>query len=184
MSTIFDILGATIIGGIVLLIIINLNIYSNQIKYTSDSDVRLQGNTKALADIIDYDLRKVGYNYKGVAITEALSNKFSFYSDIDSNGTVKLVTLTDSDSTKAAFTSNPHDRLFYYIINNDTSKAALGLTNFKLTYMNSLGNPTTALDSIKVIKAEIWLESAEMIDTHNKRYAKTYWEITVNPRNL
>jgi len=181
MSTILDILGASIIGLVITLIIINLNIYSNQVKYTSDSNLTLQGNAKTLAEIIDYDLRKIGYKYKGVAIQTAQANEISFYSDIDSSGSVKLVTLTMSDSTKATSTSNPHDRLFYYIIGNDTSSGSLGMTNLKFSYMDSVGNATSVISSIKYIKAETWLESPDKMGSD---YEKTYWEITVSPRNI
>jgi hypothetical protein len=182
MNTIFDILGATIIGGIIFFIILNLNIYSTQIKYTSNTNLKIQGDAETLASIIDYDLRKIGYKYKGTAITTAQSNKLSFYSDIDSSGTISSVTLTISDSTKVAYTANPHDKILYQIINNDTSAGpSLGLTNLKFTYMNALGSQTTVRDSIKYIKAEIWLESPDQIDSN---YEKTYWEITVNPRNI
>ena len=182
MNTTFDILGAIIIGAITLLIILSLNMYSAQIKYTSDSNLNLQGNAKTLADIIDHDLRKIGYHYSGTAITDAEINKLTFFSDIDSSGTVSTVTLTSSDSTKVASTTNPSDKFFYRIVNSDTSgRASLGLTNLKFTYMNYLGSPTTVLDSIKYIKAEIWLDSP---DTAKSDFAKTYWEITVNPRNI
>jgi hypothetical protein len=181
MNTILDILGASIIGLVITLIILNLNIYSNQVKYTSDSNLTLQGNAKTLAEIIDYDLRKIGYNYKGVAIQTAQSNIISFYSDIDSSGTAKLVTLTMGDSIKATSTPNPHDKFFYYIINNDTTTASLGLTNLKFSYMDSLGNATSVLKSIKYIKTETWLESPDKMGSD---YEKTYWEITVSPRNL
>ena len=182
MNTTFDILGAIIIGGITLLIILSLNIYSTQIKYTSDSNLTLQGNAKTLADIIDHDLRKIGYHYNGTAITDAETNKLTFFSDIDSSVSISTVTLTSSDSTAVASKTNPSDRFFLRIVNNDTSgKASLGLTKLKFSYMNSLGSPTTILDSIKYIKAEIWLDSP---DTSKSDFAKTYWEITVNPRNI
>ncbi len=182
MNTILDILGASLIGGIIFLIIMNLNIYSNQIKYASDTNLRLQGNSGTLAEIIDSDLRKVGYDYKGTAIIDAEPHKFSFYSDIDSSGTMSTVTLTISDSTKPSYTANPDNRIFYRIVNNDTSSGpSLDLTNLNFTYMNSLGVQTTALDSIKYIKAELWFESSSKVDSN---YAKSYWEVTVNPRNI
>ena len=55
MDTMLDIMGATLIGGLIVLIIMNLNIYSSQIKYASDTNLRLQGNAGTLAEIIDSD---------------------------------------------------------------------------------------------------------------------------------
>ena len=182
MNTITDILGATIIGGLVLLIILNLNIYSGQTKFSSDSGLRLQQNAKTLAEIIDNDIRKIGYNYNGTAIKTASQNQLTFYSDINNTGVVDTVTLTISDSTLVTSTPNPHDKILFRIINSDTSKGpSLGLTNLRFKYLNSIDQPTTALDSIKYVKAEIWLESPEKVDS---TYAQTYWEVTINPRNI
>jgi len=182
MNTMLDLLGATIIGGIIFLLIFNLNTYSARNQYSSDSDLTLQRNAKTLASIIENDVRKVGFHYNGLAITTAQPQKFSFYSDIDSNGTVDNVTLTISDSTILTETPNPSDKIYYRIINGDTLKgASLGLTKLLFSYKNEFGKVTTALDSIKYIEAQFWMASPAKIDSD---YAKTFWEITVNPRNL
>ncbi len=182
MNTMLDILGATIIGGLIFLLITNLNTYSSKDKFTSDTELTLQRNAKTLASMIESDLRKVGYNYSGNPIIDADSTRFSFYADIDSNGTVDSLTLTESDTTLLPETQNPKDRIYYRVVDGDTLKAAsLGLTKLKFTYKDALGYVTTVPDSIQYIEAEVWLESATKIDT---TYAKTYWEITVNPRNL
>ncbi len=182
MDTILDILGASLIGGIVLLVVLNLNVYSSETKFKSDSGLRLQQNAKTIADILNYDIRKVGFNYHGMPIKTATQNKFTFYSDIYRTGAIDTVTLTTSDSTIVTSTPNPHDKILYMIINGDTSKGpSLGLTSLKFYYLNSIEKPTTILDSVKFIKATIWVESPNKVDTS---YAKTYWEVTINPRNI
>lgn len=186
MNTLLDLLGATIIGGIVFMLILNLNIYSGSVKYSSDLDLQIQGNAKTLAEILDNDLRKVAYRHSTNAIIEADSNKFSFYSDIDGNGSINDVTLCTSDPAAVPATPNPHDRILYRIIDNDTSKGpSLGLTKLKFSYMKLNGIPTTVKDSIKYIKAEIWLESPVKVAYQDTLiYLTSYWEVTINPRNL
>ena len=49
MNVLLDILGATLIGGIVFMAMMNLNIYTSQVKYSSDSELTLQRNAKTLA---------------------------------------------------------------------------------------------------------------------------------------
>ncbi len=182
MNTILDILGASLVGGIVLLAVLNLNIYSGQTKFKSDSGLRLQQNAKTIADILNYDIRKVGYNYHGFPIKTASLHQFTFYSDIYRSGVIDTVTLTTSDSMQVTSTPNPHDRILYMIINGDTSKGpSLGLTSLKFYYLNSIEKPATVPDSIKFIKAAIWVESPDKVDS---TYAKTYWEVTINPRNI
>ncbi len=186
MNTMIDILGASLIGSIIVLLMLNLNLFSAQVKFSSDSDLRLAGNAKTFAEILDSDLRKIGFKHNGTAIITAQPKKISYYSDLDNNGTDDIVTLALSDSTEVPYTPNPHDKILYRIVNNDTSAApSLDVTDLKFTYYNSLGSVTTNLDSIKSIKAEIYLQSPEKVDYQGKaEYLNNYWEITVNPRNL
>ena len=182
MTTIIDLVGATIFGGLILLIIFNLNVYSSQVKHSSDSELVLQQNAKTLAEIINSDLRKIGFNYDSTAIITAESKKISFYADIDSNGVVDVVTYYLSDSTKASGTSNPKDKVLIRVVNNDSSSGpSLGITDIQFSYKNSIKVNTAAKDSIKYIEAEIWLETPELI---NDKYSFTYWELTINPRNI
>lgn len=182
MNYVLDLISATIIAGLVALVLLNLNTTASSTKFASDSALRLQENAETIAEILENDLRKVGYKYSGTAITTADTNKLTFYADIDSNGTTDQVTLTTSDSSAVSYTPNPNDKILYRIVDGDTSKGpSLGLTRLKFTYMNYLGNVTSVLDSIKYIKAEIWLQTPEKVDTI---YAPTYWQITINPRNI
>lgn len=182
MNILLDYIGAALIGGMVLLMIMNLNTVSSMQRFSSDYELRLQQNAKTLAEILNNDMRKVGYGKSSNAIIAAQEKLFSFYSDIDSNGVVDIVTYKLGDSTDAVQTENPFDKPLLRAINNDTSKGpTLGLTNLKFSYKNKFGVLTTALDSIKFIKVEIWVQSVNKIEDG---YPFTYWEMTVNPRNL
>ena len=182
MDTIIDLIGAAVIAGIVMIGIANLNIYSSQIRFKSNSDLHLQQDAKTIADILDNDMRKIGYGYSGTSIITADSQEIKFYADIDSNNVVDQVEYVLSDTSDVSYTENPSDRILYRIVNGDTSKGpSLGITKLRFTYKNLLGNVTTVLDSIKYIKAEIWVQSPEPV---NEKYIFTYWEMTINPRNL
>lgn len=187
MTVILDLLGASVIGATVILIILNLNIYSSNIKINSDSELRLQQSAKTLADIVSYDLRKIGFRKSGTAMVTAQPKKISFYSDIDSNGVVDVITYLLSDSLLVNNTSNPRDKVLFRIVNNDTSKGpSLGLVDLNFEYLNFKGKQTANLDSIKYINAELWVESPEMAkDPKGKnKYLFTYWELTINPRSM
>ena len=186
MDTLVDIMGAVVISALVMLGIANINIYSSQVKFKSDSDIKLQQDAKTISEIIDNDMRKVGFGYSGTSIITADSNEIKFYADIDSNGVVDTITYLLSDTSQVSYTSNPNDRILYRVVNGDTSKGpSLGITNLRFTYKNAQGNETTVPDSIKFIKTEIWVESSTKVyDDGNDRYLFTYWELTVNPRNI
>jgi len=187
MNVVLDLLGASVIGAMVILVMLNLNIYSSNVKFSSDSELRLQQNAKTLAEIVSYDLRKIGFRKSGTAIITAQPKMISFYSDIDANGVVDIVTYKLSDSLEVLSTTNPKDKILYRIVNNDTSKGpSLGLVNINFEYMKSNGIVTANLDSIKYITAEFWVETPDMVNDSRgiNKYLFTYWELTIKPRSI
>lgn len=182
MNYILDILGSTIIAGMVMLMLINFNIFQSNTRFSSDSELQMQQNAKTLAEIVNYDLRKIGYEYDGMPFVLADSQSISFYSDIDREDSVDLVTYILSEKSEASETTNPNDRILKRIVNSDTlAGPSLGLTKIKFSYLNKISQPTTILSDIRYVKAELWVESIEPVDGN---YIFTYWEMTINPRNL
>jgi len=195
MNILLDIFGSIIIAGLLLLMIIKLNIFASNATYYSDNELKLQQNAKTLAEIINYDLRKVGYQHNGTAIIAAEPTRIKFYADMQApgttgHGTMDVVEYFLSDSTKAVSTSNPRDKVLYRIVNetDSISGPSLGLVDLKFSYMNSRGIVTSYLDSIKYIKAEFWVEPYELVNNFitgvRDSSVFTYWELTINPRNI
>ncbi len=182
MSILLDLFGSTIIGGLIVLMLVNFNVFQSNTRISSDSELQLQQNAKTLADILNYDFRKIGYRYNNVAFAEADSERISFYSDIDRNGSIDLVTYMLGDTSEVSMTTNPGDRILYRIVNNDTLKGpSLGLTKVKFSYLDKISTETTTFSDIRYVRAELWIESIEPV---NGEYLFTYWEMTINPRNL
>ena len=71
MSILLDIFGSIFIAGLLLLMLLKLNLFATNSNYYSDNELKMQQNAKTLAEIISYDLRKIGYNYDGTAIITA-----------------------------------------------------------------------------------------------------------------
>jgi hypothetical protein len=194
MSAILDIMGSTFIGGMILLLIIKLNLYSTSVSYSSDNELKLQQNAKTIAEILNYDLRKVGYNHTGTAMLIADSTHMKFYADINAPGTtghgvVDVVEYFVLDSTNAFGTSNTRDVVLVRVVNGSDSITgpSLGLVKLRFSYFNGSGVKTTALDSIKYIKTEFWVEPTEKVNnflTGTPDSTFTYWEMTINPRNI
>ena len=195
MNMILDIMGSSLIACIMFLLILKLNIYSDQAKFYSDNDLKLQQNAKTLAEIINYDFRKIGYNYEGTSIIAAQPKYIKFYADMNEPGTpgygtVDVIEYYLGDSTEVAATPNPRDKILYRVENSiDTiGGPSLGLIDIRFSYLNSRGLATTILDSIKYVKAELWVEPYEQsVDYFTGQIdstAFTYWELTINPRNI
>ena len=182
MSVLLDIMGSTIIGGIIILMLMNFNTFQTNTAITSNSELQMQQNAKTLAEILDHDFRKIGFNCDNTAFAQADSERISFYSDIDRNGSVDSVTYFVGNPSEVTSTTNPRDRVLHRIVNNDTiSGPSLGLIKAKFSYFDGMGAQTSILADIAYVKAELWIESVEPTDGE---YLFTYWEMTINPRNL
>ena len=194
MNTLLDIFGSIFIAGLLLLMILKLNLFASNANYYSDNELKLQQNAKTLAEIINYDLRKVGYQHNGTAIIAAEPTRVKFYADMEApgttgHGTVDVVEYYLSDSTTASSTPNLRDKILYRIVNNDTiGGPSLGLVDLKFSYLDSTGVVTNVLDKIKYIKAEFWVEPYETVNNfitgQKDSTVFTYWELTINPRNI
>ena len=182
MNIILDIMGSIVVAGIMLLMMLNAEVYQSNTRFASDSELQLQQNARTLADILSYDLRKIGYEYKDNPFIEADSEWISFYADMDRDGSVDKVTYFLSDPSYAKSTTNPNDRVLFRVVNNDTiSGPSLGLTKLKFSFLDKLAHPTLDFYKIQYVKAELWIESIESV---NNEYLFTYWELTISPRNL
>lgn len=199
MNLLLDIFGSVVIAGLLFIMMIRLNLFSSQTSYTSDSELNLQTNTKTLSEILDYDLRKIGYRYDETAITYADSTRLVFKADIDSNGTVDEVEYFVGDSTEATGTANPSDIILKRNLNGGPSAGgseiagpSLNLVKIKFTYLDQYSNKipylsTTQYDKIKYIKTEMWLAGDNPIPdayADTSSYTVTYWEFTIYPRNI
>lgn len=182
MNLLLDLAGSSIIAGIMLLMMLNINMYQSDTRFASDSELQLQQNAKTLSDILSYDLRKIGYEHDDNPFLHADSGKLSYYADMDRDGTPDIVTYTISDPSAASSTTNPNDRVLLRQVNDEISAGpSLGLTKLKFSYFDELGNTTSDFDKIEFVRAEFWVESIEPV---NKEYLFTYWELTISPRNL
>jgi hypothetical protein len=194
MSILIDLIGSSMIGGLLLLLILKLNLYSQNTSISSDTELSMQQNAKTLAEILNYDLRKVGYNCDSTAIINADSNRIKFYADMNEPGTsgygtMDVVEYFLSSPSKVSGTTNPNDIILTRVLNGTDTLGgpSLGLVKLVFSYFDQGLIPTTNPDSIKYIKTEFWVESLEPIEVNfgtQTGYPFTYWEMTINPRNI
>ncbi len=182
MSIMLDLMGSAIIAGLMVIMLMKFNIYQSNTRFASDSELQMQQNAKTLAEILDHDLRKIGYDYDSTSIVQADSERISFLSDIDRNGSTDVVSYFLGDTSEVTGTTNPKDRILYRVVNSDTIKGpSLGLTKAKFSYLDEVYTETAILSDIRYVKAELWVESIQPV---GDEYIFTYWEMTINPRNL
>ncbi len=194
MNTIMDLLGSTIIGGMLLLLVLKLNLFMSESSYSSDTELRLQQNTKTLAEIMNSDFRKIGYKVGTTPILTAQQERFKFVGDLERPGTsghgiIDTVEYFLEDSSYSSGTTNLHDKILVRVLNNkDTIDGpSLGLVKMQFTYLDSVSNPTADLTKIKYIKTEMWVQPTEARNNFITGIADstfTYWEFTIYPRNI
>ena len=168
--------------------------FASNASFASDNELKMQQNAKTLAEILNYDFRKVGYNYNGVPIITAEKERFRFVGDLErpgesGYGIVDSVEYFVRDSTYSLGTLNENDIVLVRVVNGADTIAgpSLGLVKINFSYLDSLSTPTNILSKIKYIKTELWIEPTEPVNnfvTGEQDSVFTYWEFTINPRNI
>lgn len=190
-STLLDIMGSSIVGGMLLLILLRLNDASVQNTFRSSGELIVQQNLVEVVKLLEYDFRKIGYcqQYNKIpdpskAIIFADSNKISFITDVAQpptypNGDGNLDTLTYYLGLTSELTSTPNtdDRPLYRVLNNETPKGSnLGVTFFQLTYFNALGShlpaPVADMGQISTIQIDLEIQN---LAAYDNQYSTVFW---------
>ncbi len=191
MNVMLDIFGASFIAGMLLLLMLKLNLFTSQASFSSDNELRMQQNAKTLAEIMNYDFRKIGYNFDGTAILSAEEKRIKFVADLeapDSTG-FGIIDTVEYFIADPVGTSNTDEIVLIRVLNNKDSITgpSLGLVKLQFSYEDSVGTLTTDLEKIKYIQTELWVEPVNQANnfiTGNKDSVFTYWEFKIYPRNI
>lgn len=184
-----DIVGSFLIGGLILLILINLNLSISNSAVENLNTNLSQGNLTSTSYIIEHDIYKIGYRVSGEKIVTADSTELKFYTDIDNNGTKDSIHYFLGDPAQMYFTFNPDDRLLYRVMNNEKAKSSIIVVDFNLTYYDSLGsamdyaslkNPSIR-ERVKTISVNMSVESPEPVDGE---YQGAEWKKNIIAKNL
>jgi len=202
-STILDILGSTLVGGMLLMILFRVNDATVENNYMYGGELVVQQNLVAVVELLEFDFRKIGYceDWEKLSnpllyIISADSNRIKFRTDVDSDGIVDSLTYYTGTTSELSMTPNPRDKFLYRVENNETPKGSnLGITQFHMVYYDALGNklsyPVTSPDLIQMIEINIRVEDVYGYDTANENkedrdmYASAFWkQIRLAARNL
>ncbi|MFA3784060.1 hypothetical protein ABRY23_13450 [Melioribacteraceae bacterium 4301-Me] len=193
-STLIDILGSTIIGGMLLLILLRINDSAVENTYTYGGELIVQQNLVDLVELLEYDFRKIGYckDWQAIpdpskAILFADSNSISFLTDVNSDGIPDTLHYYTGPTSELSSTPNPRDRILYRVVNSETPNGSnLGVTQFKIRYFNSLGNelttPVAVPGEINTMQIDVKVENYAAYDNE---YSTIFWrQIRMAARNL
>jgi hypothetical protein len=202
MSQFQDIIGSVVIGGIVMLMLLvfNGNVMESAGLQTFKTNV--QSNLTAVTDILEYDMRKMGYRVSSPdsAIVYADTSKIKFKGDFNNDGTVDTL-IYYIDTVGASLTPNPYDKVLRRVMNGQPSEAMfVGVVSFKIQYYDKLDSlikitPVSVASKIKSLKISINMQGKDRIFDPRKgvyngnpfndtTYTGAYWERTIKPKNL
>lgn len=147
-SSMMDIIGSMLVGGILFLMALRLNAGANETSAVYNSNYILQRNMTSLVGIVEDDFRKIGYckDWRKIpdpskSLRIADSTRLRFWTDIGNDGTLDSVTYYLGPTSDLTDSPNPRDRYLYRQINNGTPYPMnLGVTQFSLRYYDALNN--------------------------------------------
>jgi len=189
-TTLLDIVGSIIIGGVLMVVLLNTNNNAVQNTYNYGGDVSIQIELTNLVQTIDSDFRKIGYSSIQTIVLDptkiillADTSSIKFLSDVSNNGTIDTVYYYLGPTSELSYTTNPNDRILYRITHDSLSSAITmrnpGVTIFRFSYYDSSGSslscPVASLAKISKIQIQLKMESAI---PYSGSYVSAYWNGT------
>ena len=163
-ATILDIIGSTIVGGILLFTLFNMNSNASQNTYNFSGELILQQNLVTTVEVLEYDFRKIGYcenptvlpHPETDAILYADTSNIKFFTDLmispyndpRGDGILDTIQYYLGPASELTGTPNPNDRMLYRVVNGVKTGVNLGITQFKIRYyrdsLTATGSTTLA----------------------------------------
>jgi len=200
MQTVLDMIFSALIGGSILMSVHSLNTTVANAAAEKTVSTEVQGNISALTDILEYDLRKTGYNTVGLSnFKQAESSMVYIRADIDDDGNPDSVAYylgTSADLLQ----NNSRARVLYRSYNaGPPSAIRLGVTRFCLQYYDAEGLPLASTPSvanpaaIRNVRVTIDMSMGSTIENirqpngsvvKDTTFSSASWEKMIHPVNL
>jgi hypothetical protein len=187
MSIVLDLIGSIVIASFVILMGLRLNQSISGNADASKANLNVQESLVDIVRTIEYDFRKIGYNVPDPqnSIVTADSNRIVFRADMDRDGVVDTVEWCVTDPIGGF--PNPNIRKLNRRVNGSPFVgAALGVTQFKLKYLNQDGGPAMFKSQIWIIEMTLKIESPYKVQDQvitdqsyqDMGYAAAFWRQT------
>lgn len=199
MSSLLDVIGALFIFGVVMLIALQLNIFTldtntqNLLRTVNQENVSGNESGVGIGTTLEIDLSRIGAaDSLSPSILVADADRITFRGDVDANGTVDSVKyfLTTPPSTPEG--GNKNLKYLYRRQNTQSgTKGWVGVSSFQLLYYDQMGRtiPTPvnawSLAFIRSVRAKVMFESAMRWKSEtDTSFAASYWETFISPVNI
>ncbi len=178
-------IASIIIGSMVLLWFNGFRNDLQQDSYLNLLEDLSYNNLEEVTDLVEYDFSRIGLNINDpleVAVVNADSTDFTFELDANNDGVLETMRYYLSDTSAAAYTLNPRDRILFRVDNGGTpEKISSGLTDFEITYYNEAGGVTTDMAAMRSFGVQIVMENEIIYDNQTPMLS---WESRITPSAL
>lgn len=199
MSSLLDVIGSVLIFGIVMLMALQLNVFTleknTQAAFRSMNQETITGSESfvGLGGTLESDLVKIGGgDIISPSIMIADSTQLNFRADIDGNGTVDSVRYYITTPGSIPPGGNPNLKYFYRRQNTESGNAGwVGVSSLNFAYLDGMGRTIStpvlagALSSIRSVRVKLMVEGKTRLKTDtDTSFAASYWETLISPVNI
>ena len=175
MNETLDIVGSSIIGGFILIMLIGVTLnYSSKNQETKLSEIS-QYSMASVGGIVSNDFDKLGYRVSGNKILSITSNSISFLGDINNDGTADTIIYSTVQQNNTL-------NLKRYVGNSKSSFWIFPIQSLSINGIDSSGNSTFTINNIKGISVSIVLSQQTI--SNSQTNVGAFWERTFYPKNL
>lgn len=193
-TTMIDIAGSILIGGLLLLVAVKMDEKATENTYETQATLTVQENLTSLVEEVEWYFGKIGYinNINATPdrryfILGGTSDSISFEADVNRTGRFDTVSYYLGSTIPGC--PNPDVRYFYRKTDQEQpDEANLGIANFSLAYFDQFGDtlqpPISAPDNVRIIKVTVKIEPTVMYDAAFDTVWSVWSETRLISRNL
>ena len=202
-TALLDIIGSSIIGGLLLLAALRMNDSATTNTFHSQEQLTVQENMTSLVNNLEYDFRKIGYASDPTRVPQSNSmillgdtTRIRFLAQLDANGS--LDTVEWYLGTDSSICANPHVKMLYRRVASPTAGSVvyasnLGVRQFSLLYftqsvangpIDTLNTPFYSPTLAKLIEIDLRVEPTSAYDTAYSSTFSVWRQIRLTSMNL
>ena len=163
MATLIDIIGGIFIGGFLLLIALTATDTATTEFFNYNSDAIMQQNLAKTSEIIQYDLRKMGYGIpegdQNTILNVATGNRLKFLTHLNSDPEARVdiaaVATIDNIVDTIEYVALPFDSVDYYDTTVTTMTVGVIGNQRVFRYLNYLGDETAYIPATRMVEVTL-----------------------------
>ena len=142
MATIMDLMLSIVLGGTLMVIVLDANEIAAENQSVYNGDMLVQEMLTSLAQIVEGEIRNMGFGVpeNRASILYADTSRIIFLTDLTRSGaSLDTIQYILGDTTDLAYTQNELDRLLYRKVNSEHATQIGAVTVFRLNYITKSG---------------------------------------------